>query len=220
VLMVRPTKKLAATLFFLTSAFCVSAPAAAEQERPPVSPAQPRQNEVAALGPVNDLSPLLRQHPAGGEGLAEKIADILARDPGAAPAVANLGNGCNCDQATAIALGVARATTRLQASSPDALKSIYQSFAESCSGCRRRIIMGPLKPEDLRCERDPARQRLADVLKVRAPLGKDCLCALLSSLAAQAFAQGLGGPIMGFFPDEGGFIGGGIGIFGFKVSDN
>ncbi len=183
----------------------------------PLAHAEPPRPSIAS--PVLSQgysSSLLSAYPKGGEGLTQSVADLLVRDPAAAPFVAALGANCNCDQATAIALGVSRATKLLQQASPAAIKPMYRSFVDSCAGCRRRVVKGPVRPEDERClrEGDPARQRLADVLKVRAPQGKDCLCALLSSLATQALAQGQAGTNLGFFPDEGGFIGGGIGFPG------
>lgn len=161
-----------------------------------------------------DLSPWLRAHPAGGEPLQHKVADLLIGDPDAAPAVSSVGGRCNCDQAASIALGVARAATLLQKTNPEGVRRIYAAMARGCASCRGMPRQASAARDaeaeaaaEAACRRRSVRDASDDPTHIKATRGKDCFCAMIASLTAQIYAQGEATPRMGFYPDEAGFGG-------------
>lgn len=198
-----------ATLLALVA--CLAGAPAFGQE---ASPAQSRSALPAGAGLRADVSGWLRIHPAGGEPLQSKVADLLIRDPEAAPAIAAIGARCNCDQAASIALGVARAATILQKSNQESVRRIYATMARGCANCRALPHYQGDAPRDSRdpdmeaaCRRRSARDAADDPTRIQPTRGRDCFCAMIASLTAQMQAQGEVTPRMGFYPDESGFAG-------------
>lgn len=195
----------------MLGAACLVAPAFAE----------PGPSPDSSNGASEDFASLLRAHPAGGDGLADGVESLLARDSTAAAAIASQAKKLNCDQAAAVALGVSRAVKASKRTDRERVTKIYQPFVEACGNCRprdrarsddaRRVCRTEEKP-------DPAQPT-----RIRNARGEDCFCSLIAGLAAQAYAQGDSGDRMGFYADELSGNGGGAGIgrwIGVPVSGN
>lgn len=214
----RLTKRLA-ILFLAAAGFLFS----------PTAWSEPGPTLVAHGAASDEVSGLLRAYPAGGEGLAIGVTDLLTRDPGAAASIALQSKKINCDQAAAVALGVSRAISASKRLDREKVKKIYQPFEQACNRCGRRARDGRetaneagREEENRLCRREEARD-FADPNRIGNARGEDCLCSLIAALAAQIYAQGDAGERMGFFADElsGNGGAGGIGRWlGIPVSDN
>jgi hypothetical protein len=205
----------AVLILALTIAAAVAAPAFAEPDPAAVAPG----------GAGERFSALVRGHPAGGDGLATGVEELLTRDPASATDIARQAKRLNCDQAAAVALGVSRAIAASKRTDRDRVKKIYQPFEQACSNCSRGDRGRRETPSDdgrgmCRVEEG---QDYAQPNKIRNARGEDCFCSLVAGLAAQAYAQGDAGERMGFFADElsGNGGAGGLGRWiGFPVSGN